>query len=126
MPNIEEDCRFQKALLWEATANYDRKGKRKVSAAVELDVRWENKQQDILDPLGNTISVDATVVVDRDIPVGSIMWEGGTADVPGTSGIPPGDFLYVAVYEKIPDIKNRHHRKRVFLVRSTDALPEIE
>jgi len=126
MPSIETDCRFQKALLWESAETYDRKGNAKVSAAVELDVRWENKRQDILDPEGNTISTDATVVVDRVIAVGSVMWQGGAADVPGTSGIPPGDFLYVAVFTDIPDVKGIEHRRRVFLVRSTDTLPEIE
>jgi hypothetical protein len=123
--SMETDCLFQKALLWGATGNYDRKGNTKVSAAVELDVRWENRNQDILDPFGNTVSVDAVVVVNRDIAVGSIMWQGGTADVPGTSGIPQAGFLYVAMYEKIPDIKNQYSRRRVFLVRSTDTLPEI-
>jgi len=78
MPNPENDCLFQKALLWAASATEvdDDTNEPKVAAAAEIDVRWQNVQREIPDGNGNVISVVAEVVVNQDITNGSIMWEG--------------------------------------------------
>ncbi len=68
----EDDYRFQKAVLW-TFAGYDGHGDVKVSAAVEVDVRWEERRSETLDVNGNSIAVDATAVVGQEISVGSVM-----------------------------------------------------
>lgn len=124
MPYPEEAHRKQKALLWEADG-YDLYGEEKVKAKVQLDVRWENGFKEVIDEQGNTIGVDATVVVDRDIPIGSVMWEGGLNDIPGTAAVPDGDFKRVMHATRVPDWKGQRYRRVVFLMRLSDELPEL-
>lgn len=134
MPAFETMDRRQYALLWErsGTNSY---GEPTVSVGVELNptvsdggVRWVHKSQLMLDPLGNTIQVDATVVVNRDVEIGSIMWEGGLDDVPGTgtSGAPPdGQLMEVVTKDRATDLKNRYTRRTLGLKRFNGTLPTV-
>jgi hypothetical protein len=124
MPSIETACRFQKALLWESDG-FDDFGNYKVKAVEEITVRWEDVNKEALDAQGNTIAIDAVVVVNRQIPVGSIMWKGALSDLAGTSYLPSGGFLQVILAGDIPDIKARHFRRVLSLMRYSDALPTI-
>ena len=125
MPPIETAWRYQKAVLWPALtrrgrALTDKNGVVRVdlSAPVELSVRWEWGYREILDANGNTVAVNATVVVDRDVVVGSRMWQGELEDWVGTgSGGDAEEVLMVAVVDKAEDIKGIHTRRELGLVR---------
>jgi len=104
-----------------ASGFFDDEGQVTINAAVELDVRWEEGRKETLDPKGNVIAIDATVVVDRDIVVGSIMWEGALADVAS----PPVDLYQVVTRSKVPNVKGRKFRRTVGLMRYSDSLPTI-
>ena len=120
--SMETACRYQLAVLWEKTG-YDNYGKPIVSDnGQEIYVRWENTSMDILDPQGNTIAVDATVVVDRDIAEGSQMWEGSLHDIPGTQEIPTSDIREVVKFKKTPDIFGCKFRRVAMLKRLSDTL----
>ena len=80
MPPLETCRLHQKAVLW-AFAGYDNYGDVTVSAAVEVDVRWETVNRESLDAQGNSISIDSVVVVDRVVAVGSIVWLGEVAGI---------------------------------------------
>ena len=122
MPPIELADRRQKAVLWAAVEDsFDDYGKHKVSAAIEVKVRWEEKKQESVDAMGNTIALDAFVVVDRVIAVGSIMWLGKKADL----ATPPVNLKEVAEYREVPDIKGRKSGRVVLLVRYSNELPTI-
>ena len=120
MPSQETTSRHQKAVYWEANG-FDDNGEPKVDAAVELDVRWEERKTETLDPRGNTIAADATVIVDQDIVVGSIVWPGALEDVAD----PPVDLWTVIDFSKIPDIKGRAYRRFALLMRYSNELPEL-
>jgi hypothetical protein len=115
MPPLETADRYQQAQVWLATG-FDDQGERTVAAApVTLDVRWVEGRAEAPDPLGNTVSVDVTVVVDRDIALGSIFRLAG------------GDGTY---YEAVggrttPDIKNRNIRRTLGLRRFRQTLPAV-
>ena len=119
MPPIETSSRLQKAVLWEASGTDDYAGK--VNAAVELDVRWEYTEREVTDAQGNQVAITATVIVDRDVAVGSIMWLGTLAAVP----TPKVDLHCVVSFTKTPDIKNREYRRELSLARYNDTLPSI-
>lgn len=121
MPPLETACLKQKAVLWMADADkFDTYGEHKVTASkVELKVRWEEGNTEAIDPQGNVISVDAKVVVDRQIRIGSIMWEGCLKDVAAT----PVDLYEVVTRNSVPDLKNRHTRRVVGLRRYSNELP---
>lgn len=122
MPSNEESCRFQKAVLWPATG-FDDYGKVSISTVtgVEIDVRWEDVQEETLDSNGNTVTTDARVVVDQDITVGSVMWQGALEDVAS----PPTNLKQVVSFGKIPDVKGRENRRVVRLIRFSNKLPSV-
>ena len=123
MPAPEIFHRHQKAVLW-AFDHYDDDGQPVVSStAVEIDVRWEKTRREVVGPQGVPIATDATVAVDQDIAIGSLMWEGSINDIPGTSEVPESDLYQVINFQKVPDIKNRYIRRVVTLMRFNDTLP---
>lgn len=125
MPAPELANRKQKAVLWpaiEVGVRNDDYGDHKVSSdKVQINVRWEEKRREAVGALGNSIAIDATVVVDREIAVGSIMWLGKKDDL----ATPPVNLKEVADYQEIPDVKNRKRRRVVLLVRYSNELPTL-
>ncbi len=123
MPSPESSDRKQKAVLWAATAatGFGDYGGHKVSDPIEIKVRWEERKRESVDANGNTIAVDATVVVDRVIGVGSIVWLGKKVDVAS----PPVNLKQVVAYQEVPDVKGRKIRRTVLLTRYSDELPTI-
>jgi hypothetical protein len=121
---LEEDCRFQDALYWEATG-FDAYGEHTLAKAKEICVRWEQVNTEVIDTGGNTVGVDVVAVVDRVIPEGSIMWLGAFADLAGTSETPTSDIHTVIKYGSIPDIRGRNFRKVAYLRRLSDELPAL-
>lgn len=118
MPALEEMDRLQDALLWPITGK-DQFGQPthdfSSGAVVQLKVRWVNKRRLASDPQGNPITVDATVITNRAIEVGSLMWKGKLSDTPGTSETPESKIMVVVGYDDTPDIKNRFTRREVYL-----------
>ncbi len=120
MPPLETDGRLQKAVLWAAN-DTDRYGELKVDAAIQIDIRWETGQKEAVDPQGNTIAFESTVIVDRVIPVGSILWLGEKNDLPN----PPTNLRHVVDYSEIPDVKGRNFRRVVSLMKHSNELPAL-
>jgi hypothetical protein len=89
----------QDAVLWSFTG-IDDYSRPRVGSATALRVRWEHKLQENLNPQTQAQAVVAHVVVDRDIAVGSILWEGAIADV----GVSPTPLYQVSSLKKIPDV----------------------
>lgn len=123
MPAPELDYRFQRAQLWERIGD-DEHSNPIISARVELKVRWENKQLEMLNPSGQPIKIDALVIVIRMIAVGSIMWNGCEDDLPDDLTTIT-NLMEVVAFDNIPDVKGRVFRKTVGLKRYNDKLPEI-
>lgn len=122
MPNVKTLSRPQKAVLWSANGTDDR-GRVKVDAPVELDVRWTEKQGEALDAQGNTIRTDVTVVVGQDVVVGSIMWLGLL--VTALAATPTSGLKQAVANDKIPDLKGRSFYRTVSLIRYGDTLPTL-
>lgn len=119
---IETSELNQRAVLWAAVGRYDNEGNVLLEDPIEIPVRWEEALEEAVDPLGNTIAVDALAVVDQTIAVDSVMWLGELIDLPNT----PTNLKQVSTFGNIPDIKSRHFRKTVSLIRYSNTLPTIE
>lgn len=105
--------------MWPFTG-YDSYGQPTVGQPVQIPVRWIFEKREAVDPKGNTITLDGTVIVARDIDIGSHMWLGELADWYGTgSGSNfPDELLYeVKTFQKTPDIKGRAIRRIVGIMR---------
>jgi len=123
MPTLETGDLDQKAVYWPYDS-LDTYARKKVSATyVELDVRWLEGQVEVTDTNGDTITVDALVVVDREIAIGSVMWKGEEADLPDPlTGLT--DIKEVVNYKETPDVKGIETRRVCHLMKYGDNLPE--
>lgn len=113
----------QKATYLAANGTVDVYGKQKLSTAIEIEVRWEEKSENILEPDGTVTAVTDVVIVDRDIPVRSIMWLGSLLDF--NNRATHTDLREVYKFDKTPDIKGRNFRRVCKLVRHSNQLPEV-
>lgn len=122
MVRLETASLKQKATLWPAGTESTKSGQKKVTTAVELDVRWEDKEEDALDSKGEVIRIDATAIVKQDIEVGSLMWLGRKRD--WSAGV--GNLREVVSFSKIPSLKGGRFRRVAGLRRFSDTLPPIQ
>jgi hypothetical protein len=107
-------------VLW-AAAGADNYGVQQVSAAVELSVRWDQTATHAVNAQGATEGYDATVIVDREIAVGSIMALGTIESIGDT----PTDLKVVKRLQKTPDLKGRKFHYVASLQNYNDSLPTI-
>lgn len=120
---MEDKGRKQYAVLW-TRAGYNREGMPRVNTGTELKVRWENDAVQIQRLLDTPIKVDAFVVVNIDVTIDSIMWQGQLKNLP--SPVTSVDDLYkVVAFKKIPDVKGRKYRRVAMLQRYGQTLPDI-
>lgn len=118
MPSPEQVNRYQAATLWAADGTYTASGQPKRGTPVEIRVRWDDTRKEMLDKDGNTITVDASAVVDRDIPVHSLMRLGELAEWLGTgSSLADEELREVMMFNKVPDIRNRFAFREVGMMR---------
>lgn len=124
MPGLETTDLYQPMLLWAKVRN-NNDGQTVVSPTpVEIYTRYADGTKQVLDPQGNIIVYDQTIVTDRDIPDGSILWNGSLKDAAGfPGGIPTSGFMEAKSLDSTPDLKNRFRRRQVALMRYNDTLP---
>ena len=121
MPNLSKRQLKQDAVYW-AKSGVDARAQATVSAGIAIKVRWELASGETLDANNDRVATIGTVVVDRDIKEGSILWEGNLDDhVSGTSK----NYYRVITFSKIPSVKGKNPRRVVTLQRHGDSLPTI-
>lgn len=119
----EDSHRTDWAVLWEATGIDDYGNPTISSTPVDVAVRWETTKRRGGDPNSDAAATDIKAVVGRTVPLGSAMWIGRIADLPGTAELPESDVMRVVDYTEVPDVKGRYLRRQVTLVKAGDALP---
>lgn len=113
----------QKAVLW-TVSGVDSYSRPTLSVGIEIPVRWVHKKTESLDLKGRVVSSDATVIVDREIAIGSIVWKGELTNLPSpVSSVT--DLYEVMDYRESPDIKGRYFRRTIILMRYGNTLPQI-
>lgn len=124
MPALETMDLHDLVVLWSATTAVNQFGQYVVSATpVELNGRWVGRQSSMLDHQGNTVAVDATVIVAVDIALGSILWLGGLRKLPDPDNVPKSNLMVVKMFNSTNDLKGRNTRRKVGLMRYNDKLP---
>lgn len=129
MPQPETSHRLQYIVLWAATNRADRHGQMKVTdVPVELLVRYDDSRREVPDGNGNTITIDASAIVDQDVPLKSVVWVGRLADLQiGTAfAFEDGPLMTVAFFNKVPDVRNRQAFREIMLTRYRGALPPLK
>ena len=128
MPPLEVADHRQKVLYYEFVRR-DRNGEPVVRSWVELDVRFTLRRREMTAPDGTPIVTDALVKTDRALEFGSVLWEGGEADLLGTAADPTTEQgpLYTVVTEtRASDVKNRFTSRTYGLQRFRNTLPAVE
>lgn len=124
MPPFQEDHLDQKAVLWELVT-FDESNEPIVSPAVEIDCRWVKQSRQGSNSQGTNTNTSATVIVNREIAEGSILWEGKLVDRPDP--IPNNDpLMEVISYSETPDLRDIEHRREVTVARYRASLPAIQ
>lgn len=122
MPALESMDLYQTAVVWPAQG-FDPYSEVKVGDPYETQVRWNDAQAEALDPQGNTVALDATVIVDVDIPIESIMFLGEIADYNAVAGQPGVKLMQVKTFNNVYDLKCRFQRRQAGLMRYRASLP---
>lgn len=125
MPQQEISHLRQRAVLWNSLGTVDRFGQSKVDNPIEIPCRWNDGYGEALDAQGNSIALDATVVLDRKVLTGSHMWLGTLSQWMGTgvgSGAAvPNYLMEVKTVKATPDVKGRSFMYVVGLIRFKDT-----
>lgn len=127
MPALEQMDLTDKALLWETTGSYDQYGQYAyefLNSPIHICVRWVHGRHTESGPDGNPMAIDVTVIANRLIKTGSLLWRGSLADLPGTgTAAPETDLMIVDERTETKDIKGRVTRYEYRLRRFKDTLP---
>lgn len=121
MPAVELTGRKTNAVLWVANG-VDKNGEHKVSSPVNIKIRIEETYIEQINEEGVPESLDASIMVDRVIPRGSIIRLGTVATLPSpvTTGL-----MEVVNMEDIPDVKGRKHQRSVTVKKYKGKLPTV-
>jgi hypothetical protein len=126
MPQLEIYDLHQTAVYWEYDS-VDIFGEPITLPPVEILCRWIDGQQEMQDPMGNKVMVQATVVVAQDIVPKSIMRLGTLADFIGTGSVIDDDVIcYVQLVNKVPSLDARYFYRSVGLLKYGGKRPIVE
>lgn len=117
MPPLERAELRQRAVWW-PRAGTTNEGEPTFANPQELKVRWEEMRDQGIDNRGDTVGLDARVVLDRQISDGDVLWLGRLADWAGT-----GRLMEVIKFNQIPDVRGRIMRRTADLKRFRDSFP---
>lgn len=125
MPPLESMDRHEKAVLWARVGTSPTGGAVVSATPVELDVRFDDAQTEMLDAHGNNVGLDGAIVTDRIIPNGSILWKGSLDDITGTgsASYPTSGLLEVKMTTSIKDIKGRNVYYTAGFLKYNDIIP---
>ena len=97
--------RKQTAVYW-PFSSVDQFGKKSFGSAVEVSVRWDDVSEEFLDADGERQLSRATVYVDRDMALGSVLMSGTLSDITDAVNIKENAGAWgIRKFDKIPNIK---------------------
>lgn len=134
MPPVSRASLHQRALLWRVPSSgprTDADGELILTddEPTEIRCRWESQLVEAVSSAlagGNTVAYQAVAVVDRDVPVGSLLFNGSEDDYFGTGTAGPeetNEMYQVVSFDRIPDVKGRSFRRVCGLARFKDRMP---
>lgn len=125
MPAQELAFRRQVATLWERNG-VDAYGRPTYATPVEVCVRWDDVYRNVRKANGDTVTVEAIITADRNVPIGSAVWLGSYEDLPGTgsaSTTPEDSSHEIYAVDVTPDIKGRVYHYKWQLMRRNALRP---
>jgi hypothetical protein len=116
------DRNLNQAAVYRELRGVDRYGEPLVAGPVEIAVRFERRKREVRKADGTVIGLDATMMVDREVKVGSTVSLGTLDDWLGTGSAGEESELYqVVTYGEVPDVRGLHLQRTAGLARFRDA-----
>lgn len=122
-PPLEYTDLVDKVLVWPA-AGVSPEGDTVLSGFVEYDARLVVRKRQMVNAAGQLVSVDAQLTIRGLVGEGSVVWEGGEDDLPGTGSTPEGDLWQVIATARGKDQKGQHVRYEYGLQRYGETMPD--
>jgi hypothetical protein len=107
----------QTAVYWGGPQS-DGFGGRTFDEAVEISVRWEDKQELFIDATGQEVRSNAVVYVDRDLDMGGYLYLGELDDLDSAEAADPftlSNAREIRGWGKTPSLKNDISLRKVWL-----------
>lgn len=120
MPPLERAGLIGKAVVWEFSAR-TRNNEIRVKTPYEIDVRWDASSSQVRDQTGKLVRTDATIFLDQQIPIDSIMWQGMYDDLDN----PPDNLFIVVSNDYTQDTRGINTERHVNVARYHNVLPPI-
>lgn len=122
MPAFEQMDRHDPAVLWLLTGK-DRFNEPTRGNPCAIKVNWGPDKRSVRLPDGTSLVIEGTAIVDREIPVGSLIWLGPITE--WNEGNVPADnpIMEVKGYKEDSDLKGRHVLRTVTLAKFHRTLP---
>ena len=105
----------QKGVYWELDA-LDEFGKPTWKEPIEIDLRWEDAEEEIINPNGERVMSRAQLIVDRDLTIKGVLWLGELDDIGSSDNPKSNDGAWEIIqYLKTPDFKGRKYLREAYL-----------
>lgn len=126
MPPIETDGLIHKAVLWKFKRR-DGYGEPVVHPPVEIDARWRWARTQSVGPDGQTIALDASIIVAEEVDLDGVIWQGTLKQwnaLPADAA--DRKLMQVKTSSTVEDIKGVEQKRRVGAARFKNTLPTVE
>jgi len=104
----------QKVVYWAPSKGRDTYGNPKLGAAVELKARWEDRNEQFLDEVGEERMSKALIYVESDVKLGGYLWLGALPDAPEDPKTDK-DAMVIARYDKLPDFNVKNYLRTAYV-----------
>lgn len=109
----------EKATVWPVLSGITDDGSDRVGRKYEIDTRWEKGRAHGARQFQTNQQATGRVFVDRELPVGSILWRGKVKD----ATVEPSGLYIVTSYYETNDVKGRDTRRVVTIAKYKNKLP---
>lgn len=125
MPSVSVASCVHNAVVW-PFLDVNQDNEPLFSAPEDIKVRWEKKRLQRIADDGNIGVTVASVLVSREVVVGSLMREGKLEDLPESPTEVPSNLFEVMDYDEVPNVKHRDPARSVRLQRWKGAVPVVQ
>lgn len=120
MPAFEKMDRHEKTVIWEVVGKNTFNEVIVSTDPIQIMARWHWRRDGYRSPQSDTINTVASVVVDRDYQVGTLIAPG---DIDRIDLLHPTDLCQVERSSVAWDLKKRYQRWELSVSRYNDSLP---
>jgi hypothetical protein len=82
---------------------------------VEIDGRWEDKQEIFMDASGEQLLSRAVVYLNQDVDIGGYLYNGASTGIAASNPQEVTGAIRVMMFNKVPDLNNTEYVRKIWL-----------